>query len=418
MNCRGCGAHLTLPLIDLGTSPPSNAYLRAEQLTQAEQWVPLKVGVCEQCWLVQTEDYTSAQSLFDADYAYFSSYSSSWLNHAERYVDEMVERFALDADSRVVEIAANDGYLLQYVAARGIPCLGIEPTRSTAAAARAKGLEIREVFFGQGAAQSLVQDGWSADLMAANNVLAHVPDINDFLKGFATLLKPAGVATFEFPHLLSLMADHQFDTLYHEHYSYLSLTAVQTLCERNGLEVFDVSRLPTHGGSLRVFVQRADGLRLDGLGLHDPHRAVQATVQQLLDEEREAGVMTRAFYATLAPAAERIKHQLLRFLLQAKADGKRVAGYGAAAKGNTLLNYAGVKPDLLAWVADANPHKQGKFLPGSRIPVVSPERIAEEKPDYLLVLPWNLLTEVSEQQAQVRSWGARFVIAVPELTVL
>ena len=418
MNCRGCGTHLTLPLIDLGTSPPSNAYLRAEQLTQAEQWVPLKVGVCEHCWLVQTEDYTSAESLFDADYAYFSSYSSSWLNHAERYVDEMVERFGLGADSRVVEIAANDGYLLQYVAARTIPCLGIEPTQSTAAAARARGLEIREVFFGREAAETLVQDGWSADLMAANNVLAHVPDINDFLKGFATLLKPTGVATFEFPHLLSLMADHQFDTLYHEHYSYLSLTAVKTLCERNGLEVFDVSRLPTHGGSLRVFVQRVEALRLDGLGLHDPRRPVQPAVQQLLDEEREAGVMTAAFYASLAPAAERIKHQLLSFLLQAKADGKRVAGYGAAAKGNTLLNYAGVKPDLLAWVADANPHKQGKFLPGSRIPVVSPERIAEEKPDYLLVLPWNLLTEVSEQQAQVRSWGGRFVIAVPELTLL
>lgn len=418
MNCRGCGTRLTLPLIDLGTSPPSNAYLRAEQLTQAEQWVPLKVGVCEQCWLVQTEDYTSAESLFDADYAYFSSYSSSWLSHAERYVGEMVERFALGADSRVVEIAANDGYLLQYVAARNIPCLGIEPTRSTAAAARAKGLEIREVFFGREAAETLVQDGWSADLMAANNVLAHVPDINDFLEGFATLLKPTGVATFEFPHLLSLMADHQFDTLYHEHYSYLSLRAVKTLCERNGLEVFDVSRLPTHGGSLRVFVQRIEALRLDGLGLHDPRRPVQAAVQQLLDEEHDAGVMTAAFYTTLAPAAERIKHQLLSFLLQAKAEGKRVVGYGAAAKGNTLLNYAGVKPDLLAWVADANPHKQGKFLPGSRIPVVSPERIAEEKPDYLLVLPWNLLTEVSEQQAQVRSWGGRFVIAVPELTVL
>jgi SAM-dependent methyltransferase len=418
MNCRGCGAHLTLPLIDLGTSPPSNAYLRAEQLSQAEQWVPLKVGVCEQCWLVQTEDYTSAESLFDADYAYFSSYSSSWLAHAERYVDEMVERFGLGADSRVVEIAANDGYLLQYVAARNIPCLGIEPTRSTAVAARDKGLEIREVFFGREAAESLVSDGWSADLMAANNVLAHVPDINDFLRGFATLLKPTGVATFEFPHLLSLMADHQFDTLYHEHYSYLSLTAVKTMCERNGLEVFDVSRLSTHGGSLRVFVQRVESLRLDGLGLNDQSRPVQAAVQALLDEEREAGVMTTAFYATLAPAAERIKHQLLSFLLQAKAEGKRVAGYGAAAKGNTLLNYAGVKPDLLAWVADANPHKQGKFLPGSRIPVVSPERIAEEKPDYLLVLPWNLLHEVSEQQAQLRSWGGRFVIAVPELTLL
>ncbi|NWD47236.1 class I SAM-dependent methyltransferase [Pseudomonas gingeri] len=408
MNCRGCGTPLVLPLIDLGTSPPSNAYLRADQLEQAEPWVPLKVAVCQSCWLVQTEDYTRADMLFDADYAYFSSFSSTWLAHAERYVAEMVERFGLNRDSRVVEVAANDGYLLQYVAGRGIPCLGVEPTRSTAQAARDKGLEIRELFFGRDTALQLREEGWAADLMAANNVLAHVPDINDFLQGFATLLKPAGVATFEFPHLLALMAGHQFDTLYHEHYSYLSLTAVQALCARNGLEVFDVSGLPTHGGSLRVFVQRADGSR----------RAVQPLVGQVLEAELATGVKKPEFYATLAPAAERIKHGLLRFLLQAKAEGKRVVGYGAAAKGNTLLNYAGVRPDLLAWVADANPHKQGKFLPGSRIPVVSPERIEAEKPDYVLVLPWNLLQEVSQQQAVVREWGGRFVVAVPELTVL
>jgi len=408
MNCRGCGTSLALPLIDLGTSPPSNAYVRADQLEQAEQWVPLKVAVCEQCWLVQTEDYTSADSLFDAEYAYFSSFSSTWLAHADRYVAEMVERFGLTADSRVVEIAANDGYLLQYVAGRGIPCLGVEPTRSTAQAAREKGLEIRELFFGRDTASQLASEGWSADLMAANNVLAHVPDINDFLGGFATLLKPSGVATFEFPQLLTLMAGQQFDTLYHEHYSYLSLTAVQTLCARNGLEVFDVSQLSTHGGSLRVFVQRADGVR----------REVQPAVAQQLQAELVAGVKTPEYYATLAPAAERIKHGLLRFLLQAKAEGKRVVGYGAAAKGNTLLNYAGVKPDLLAWVADANPHKQGKYLPGSRIPIVSPAQIELEKPDYILVLPWNLLQEVSQQLAQVREWGGRFVIAVPELTVL
>ncbi|UUQ63862.1 class I SAM-dependent methyltransferase [Pseudomonas fuscovaginae UPB0736] len=408
MNCRGCGTPLVLPLIDLGTSPPSNAYLRADQLEQAEAWVPLKVAVCQSCWLVQTEDYTRADTLFDADYAYFSSFSSTWLAHAERYVAQMIERFGLDSSSRVVEVAANDGYLLQYVAGRGIPCLGVEPTRSTAQAARDKGLEIRELFFGRDTALQLREEGWAADLMAANNVLAHVPDINDFLRGFATLLKPMGVATFEFPHLLALMGGHQFDTLYHEHYSYLSLTAVQTLCERNGLEVFDVGGLPTHGGSLRVFVQRADGERRD----------VLPVVRKVLDAELAAGVKTAAFYATLAPAAERIKHDLLRFLLQAKAEGKRVVGYGAAAKGNTLLNYAGVRPDLLAWVADANPHKQGKFLPGSRIPVVSPERIAVEQPDYVLVLPWNLLQEVSQQQAQVREWGGRFVVAVPELTVL
>jgi len=406
MNCRGCGTPLALPLIDLGTSPPSNAYLRAEQLEQAEQWVPLKVAVCQECWLVQTEDYTRADSLFDADYAYFSSFSSTWLAHAERYVAEMVERFGLTADSRVVEIAANDGYLLQYVAQRGIRCLGVEPTRSTAQAAREKGLDIRELFFGRDSASQLLSEGWGADLMAANNVLAHVPDINDFLSGFATLLKPTGVATFEFPQLLTLMAGQQFDTLYHEHYSYLSLTAVQRLCERNGLEVFDVSELPTHGGSLRVFVQRAEGVR----------REVTPAVQQQLQVEQAAGVKTAAYYTTLAPAAEQIKHALLRFLLQARAEGKRVVGYGAAAKGNTLLNYAGVKPDLLAWVADASPHKQGKFLPGSRIPVVSPERIEIEKPDYVLVLPWNLLDEITQQYAVVRSWGGRFVVAIPELS--
>jgi 2-polyprenyl-3-methyl-5-hydroxy-6-metoxy-1,4-benzoquinol methylase len=407
MNCRGCATALTLPLIDLGTSPPSNAYVRADQLEQAEQWVPLKVAVCQQCWLVQTEDYTSADSLFDAEYAYFSSFSSTWLAHAERYVAEMVERFGLTADSRVVEVAANDGYLLQYVALRGIPCLGVEPTRSTAQAAREKGLEIRELFFGRDSAVQLKNEGWGADLMAANNVLAHVPDINDFLCGFATLLKPTGVATFEFPQLLTLMAGQQFDTLYHEHYSYLSLTAVQTLCERNGLQVFDVSQLSTHGGSLRVFVQRLDGER----------REVQPAVRQQLQAELAAGVKTPAYYTTLAPAAERIKHGLLRFLLQAKADGKRVVGYGAAAKGNTLLNYAGVKPDLLAWVADANPHKQGKYLPGSRIPIVSPAQIDIEKPDYVLVLPWNLLDEITQAFAGIRAWDGRFVIAIPELII-
>ncbi|MGB4073100.1 methyltransferase domain-containing protein [Pseudomonas sp.] len=407
MKCRGCGAGLHVPLIDLGTAPPSNAYLSADQLDQAEQWVPLRVQVCDSCWLVQTEDYRSAASLFDADYAYFSSYSSSWLEHAQRYVAQMVERFGLNAQSRVVEIAANDGYLLQYVAQRGIPCLGVEPTASTARAAREKGLQIRELFFGEATAAALAAEGWSADLMAANNVLAHVPDINDFLKGFATLLKPTGVATFEFPHLLQLMAEQQFDTLYHEHYSYLSLTAVQSLCARNGLHIFDVEELPTHGGSLRVYTQRADG-----------GREASSAVAELLVREEHAGIKTSAFYSTLAPAAERIKHELLRFLLQAKAEGKTVAAYGAAAKGNTLLNYAGVRSDLLAWVADANPHKQGKFLPGSRIPIVAPERIRIDKPDYVLVLPWNLRDEVIQQQAGIYEWGGRFVVAVPELQVL
>ncbi len=312
MNCRGCGTPLALPLIDLGTSPPSNAYVRADQLEQAEQWVPLKVAVCQQCWLVQTEDYTRADSLFDAEYAYFSSFSSTWLAHAERYVAEMVERFGLTADSRVVEIAANDGYLLQYVAGRGIPCLGVEPTRSTAKAAREKkGLEIRELFFGRDTASQLNSQGWAADLMAANNVLAHVPDINDFLGGFASLLKPTGVATFEFPQLLTLMAGQQFDTLYHEHYSYLSLTAVQNLCERNGLEVFDVSQLTTHGGSLRVFVQRVDGVR----------REVQPAVQQQLQAELAAGVKNARVLRD--PGARCRTHQARTAALSVAGQGRR-----------------------------------------------------------------------------------------------
>ncbi|MCY1274694.1 hypothetical protein D9M68_204670 [compost metagenome] len=406
MNCRGCGSPLHLPLIDLGTAPPSNAYLSAQQLNQAEQWVPLRVLVCDSCWLVQTEDYRAADSLFDADYAYFSSFSSSWLAHAERYVVQMVERFGLTTQSRVVEIAANDGYLLQYVAGRDIPCLGIEPTASTARAARDKGLEIRELFFGERVAAELVEEGWQADLMAANNVLAHVPDINDFLKGFAVLLKPSGVATFEFPHLLRLMAEQQFDTLYHEHYSYLSLTAVQSLCTRNGLAVFDVEELPTHGGSLRVFVQRADATR-----------GVSSSVGKLLASEKDAGVTSPAFYATLAPAAERIKQDLLRFLLQAKTDGKKVVAYGAAAKGNTLLNFAGVRADLLEYVVDKNPAKQGKFLPGSRIPIVDEAHMQVDRPDYVLILPWNLRDELQTQLAYVRSWGGKLLIAIPEISL-
>lgn len=407
MKCRGCGASLHLCLIDLGTAPPSNAYLGSDQLDQAESWVPLRVMVCETCWLVQTEDYRAAETLFDPTYAYFSSYSSSWLEHARRYVEAMIARFGLGRDSRVVEIAANDGYLLQYVAAAGIPCLGVEPTASTAAAARARGLDIRERFFGVAVADELRAQGWGADLMVANNVLAHVPDINDFLQGFSRLLKASGVVTFEFPHLLSLMQSHQFDTLYHEHYSYLSLSAVQLLCQRNGLSVFDVEELPTHGGSLRVFVQ-----------LDSAERPPGEAVAALLQREREAGVTRADYYASLAPAAQRIKHDLLSFLLQCRKEGKRVAAYGAAAKGNTLLNYAGVREDLLPWVADISPHKQGKFLPGSRIPVVSPERIHDEQPDYLLVLPWNLLDEVTHQQAGIRAWGGRFVVAIPELRIL
>jgi 2-polyprenyl-3-methyl-5-hydroxy-6-metoxy-1,4-benzoquinol methylase len=407
MKCRHCAADLTLPLIDLGTAPPSNAYLTQETLQRPERRFPLRVLVCERCWLVQTEDFADAHELFDADYAYFSGVSTSWLAHAERYVGEMVARFGLDAGSRVVEVAANDGYLLQYVKARGIACTGVEPTASTAAAARAKGIEIVQDFFGRRLAADMASHGLQADLMAANNVLAHVPDINDFAAGFGELLKPRGVATFEFPHLLRLMADAQFDTIYHEHFSYLSLTAVQRVFEGAGLQVFDVQELTTHGGSLRVFAQRVDTAA----------HPVAPTVGAMLQREIDAGMRTAAYYQGLQPRAARIRDDLLRFLREAKREGRSVVAYGAAAKGNTLLNFAGVGNDLIRCVVDLNPAKQGKFMPGSRIPIVGRDTLDRERPDYLLVLPWNILPEVRQQNAPLAAKGTRFVTAVPELTI-
>lgn len=409
MHCRHCAAPVTRVMADLGTAPPSNAYLSAAALQLPERWYPLRVLVCEHCWLVQTEDFAQAHDLFDADYAYFSSFSSSWLAHAQAYVEAMVQRFGLGAHSQVVEIAANDGYLLQYVAQRGIPCLGIEPTASTAAAARAKGIPVVERFFGVALAQELVAQGRSADLIAANNVLAHVPDINDFVAGFATLLQPTGVATFEFPHLLPLVQQCQFDTLYHEHFSYLSLTAVQRIFAANGLAVFDVQELPTHGGSLRVFAQRSDA---------GAPRPTEHAVAALLAREAQAGVCSADFYSDFQRQALRIKRELLSFLIAAQAQGRKVAAYGAAAKGNTLLNFAGVRPDLLPYVVDKNPAKQGKFLPGSRIPIVDEAHLRADRPDVVLILPWNLKDEVTTQLAYVREWGGEFVAAVPELEFL
>lgn len=407
MKCRHCQADLTLPLIDLGAAPPSNAYLNRQTLHAPEKYFPLRVLVCTECWLVQTEDYAGTDELFSADYAYFSSFSTTWLKHAELYVADMARRFALDKNSHIVEVAANDGYLLQYAKARGIPCLGIEPTTSTADAARAKGIEIVEEFFGVRLARQLAAQGKQADLTAANNVLAHVPDINDFVQGFAVLLKPAGVATFEFPHLQRLISENQFDTIYHEHYSYLSLTAVRTIFERNGLNVFDVEELPTHGGSLRVYAQRKDtGTRETG-----------QNVAKLLERETAAGMGSPAFYAGFQAKANKVKNDLLVFLVEAQRAGKTVAGYGAAAKGNTLLNYAGVRQDLLSYVVDRNPAKQDKFLPGSRITIVAEAQLKQTRPDYVLILPWNLRTEVVEQLAYVREWGGQFVTAVPSLKV-
>lgn len=407
MKCRHCGAELTLPLIDLGSAPPSNAYLSREALSTPELWYPLRVLVCTNCWLVQTEDYAGREALFNEDYAYFSSFSSSWLSHAQAYVAAMVERFELTRESLVVEVAANDGYLLQYVRELGIPCYGVEPTTSTAAAARTKGIEVIEDFFGVSLAEGLKESRGSVDLLVANNVLAHVPDINDFVRGFTKLLKPQGVATFEFPHLLRLVQEVQFDTIYHEHYSYLSLTAVKGIFEANGLAVFDVEELTTHGGSLRVFAQIRE------LGGHlTSHR-----VGRVLEQEQEAGLLTVEGYRGFQGKADAIKNDLLRFLLQAKQEGKVVVGYGAAAKGNTLLNYAGVRPDLMKFVVDRNPAKQGQFMPGSRIAILDEASLQDYRPDYVMVLPWNLTEEITEQLSYVKSWGGKFVKGIPRLQV-
>ena len=408
MKCRHCTQTLHLSFLDLGSAPPSNAYLTTDSVQAPEVWYPLRLLACHNCWLVQTEDHTGRDALFTDDYAYFSSFSSSWLAHAKNYVNAMQLRFGLGTHSQVVEVASNDGYLLQYVQAAGVPCYGIEPTASTAAAAKAKGIDVVERFFGIELAEQLARSGKHADLMVANNVLAHVPDINDFVAGFAHLLKPQGIATFEFPHLLRMVEGCQFDTAYHEHYSYLSLSAVQRIFAANGLAMFDVQELPTHGGSLRVLAQRQNS----------GARAIEPAVAAVLDAERKAGVLERHFYDQFQLQPLCIVRELLSFLISQVSGGRRVAAYGAAAKGNTLLNFAGVRPHLLPYVVDKNPAKQGKYLPGSRIPVVDEAHLRAQRPDFVLILPWNLKDEVMEQLAYVRDWGGRFVTAVPHLELM
>lgn len=405
MNCRHCGSKLNLELIDLGTAPPSNAYLTESELHYPEKWYPLRVLVCEKCWLAQTDDFAEAEELFNEDYAYFSSFSSSWLKHAEDYVQMAIRRFKLVPKSLVVELAANDGYLLQYFKTRGIPCLGIEPTKSTASAAREKGLEMIEEFFGLSLAQRLCDQGVQADLVVANNVLAHVPEINDFVSGCAKLLKKHGVATFEFQYLLTLIEQNQFDTIYHEHFSYLLLTSTVNLLEAHGLQVFDVDELSTHGGSLRVYAKRVDNKEID----------ISSSVGRILAFEEETGVRKEQFYKAFQARAIKVKNDFLSFLLESKRKGSRIGAYGAAAKGNTLLNYAGVRDDLLPYVVDANPAKQGKYLPGSRIPVVAERFLQDDKPALIFMLPWNIKDEISGQLQYARNWGARFVTAIPSL---
>lgn len=409
MKCRHCRTPLH-PVddvfVDLGAAPPSNAFLRADDLNRPELHFPLKVFTCPQCLLVQVDEVQRHDALFDADYVYFSSYSSSWLAHARAFVDEAVGRLGLDAGARVVEVASNDGYLLQYVRARGIGCTGIEPTASTAAAARARGIDTVEVFLGADSGRSFAAERGAADLVVANNVLAHVPDIDDFVAGLRALVAPRGSVSIEFPHLLRLVGQNQFDTIYHEHFSYLSLHTVRRILAAHGLAVWDVQALPTHGGSLRVWAQP------EGAG-----RAPRDGLQAVLAAERDAGLLEPAFYRGLQARAERLKDDLLRHLLDVRRAGRTIVGYGAAAKGNTLLNFAGVRPDLLPFVVDASPYKQGRFLPGSRIPVVAEDRLRAARPDEVLILPWNLRDEIAAQLAYVRDWGGRFVTAVPELRV-
>jgi len=406
MNCRHCGTPLTHTFLDLGCAPPSNAYLQAADLDRPELYYPLKIKVCGHCWLVQTEDHASADELFHPDYAYFSSTSTGWLDHAARYAGEMIERLRLAADSLVIEVASNDGYLLRNFVAARIPCLGIEPTASTAAAAEKLGIPVLREFFGERLGRDLAAQGRQADLVAGNNVFAHVPDINDFARGLKAVLKPGGTVTLEFPHLMELLEHTQFDTVYHEHFSYLSLYSASRVLEAAGLRVRDVGRLATHGGSLRVFACHAD----------DP-RPSEPAVAALLAEEARRGMQDIAIYASFQARADRVKNDLLAFLLEQKRAGKSVAAYGAAAKGNTLLNYGGVKPDLLPFVCDAARLKQGRFMPGSRIPILPPAVLDAQRPDYVLILPWNIASEVRDQLANLARRGTRFVTAVPSLEI-
>lgn len=399
---------MTHVFIDLMNAPASNSFLTAEQLNEPETFYPLKVYTCSNCFLVQVDEYKKSDAIFDSDYVYFSSFSTSWLAHANQYVEQMTQRFTLNGDSQVIEIASNDGYLLQYFLQKQIPVLGIEPTANTAAVAIEKGISTITRFFGTQLAQELSEAGTQADLLLGNNVLAHVPDIVDFVAGMKIVLKPTGVITMEFPHLLNLIAQNQFDTVYHEHFSYLSFTTVQQIFAAQGLVLFDVEELPTHGGSLRIFARHAE------------HEAlfVLPTVAALLEKEANAGLTTLACYEGFQVRALQVKLDLLDFLIRQQRAGKTVAAYGAAAKGNTLLNYCGVKNDLINFVVDANPAKQNKFLPASHIPVVDESVLRERKPDFVLILPWNLRDEITQQLSYIRSWGGQFVVPIPNVAVL
>ena len=409
MKCRHCHTELKYEFVDLYESPPSNSYLSDEDLEKKEEYYPLKIMVCDKCFLVQVDEHKNATEIFDENYAYFSSYSTSWLKHSKNYVDYMIDRFEYNNSSLIVEIASNDGYLLQYFKEQNVPVLGVEPTHSTAVVAIKKGIDTIEEFFGEGFGKKLAAERRKANLILGNNVLAHVPDINDFVKGMKALLADDGVVTMEFPHLYQLVKNNQFDTIYHEHFSYLSFTTVKTIFESAGLEMFDVQEITTHGGSLRIFAKHNE----------DATKDISTNVSSLLEKEQNAGITTMEYYKHFQPVVDNIKEQVLSFLNEQKVNGKKVIGYGAAAKGNTLLNFCKVKAedDFIDFVVDASPHKQEKYLPGSHIPIVNEDMIKTEKPEFIIILPWNIKDEITEQLSYIRDWGGKFVTAIPKLEI-
>ncbi len=408
MQCRFCKTKLHHLFIDLVNSPASNSFLTAEELNKPETFYPLKVYTCHNCFLVQIDEYKQSDDIFNDQYVYFSSYSTSWLRHAENYVDMMVKRFKYNEKSFVIEIASNDGYLLQYFQKKNIPVLGIEPTENTARVAREKGIESVNDFFGTSLAENLIAKNIKADLLLGNNVLAHVPNIVDFVRGMKVALNNTGVVTMEFPHLMQLVDNNQFDTIYHEHFSYLSFYSVKQIFESQGLVMFDVEEIPTHGGSLRIFAKHEE----------DSSKEISFNVEVLLAKEKEKGMTNLHWYSDFTEKALKVKLDLISFLVKQKSEDKKVAAYGAAAKGNTLLNYCGVKNDLVTYVVDANPNKQNKFLPASHIPVKNEAFLKLDRPDFILILPWNLKEEIMEQLSYVKDWGAKFVIPIPELHII
>lgn len=407
MNCRFCNEELKTLFVSLGFSPLANSYLSKEQLFKAEPFYPLDVYVCDKCFLVQLFEFESPENIF-SDYAYFSSYSQTWLKHSQAYVDKMTSFFKINKKSLVIEIASNDGYLLQYFINKGIPVLGIEPARNIAKIALERGIPTEAVFFGTETAKRLVAQGKYADLLLGNNVLAHVPNLNDFVRGLKILLKPDGIITMEFPHLLRLIESNQFDTIYQEHFSYFSFLTVEKVFSTHNLVIFDVEELPTHGGSLRIFAKHQG----------DNTKSISEHVAKMLDKEISLGFNKISHYLTFDKQVRKIKRDILSFLIKAKQEGKIIVGYGAAAKGNTLLNYCGIRRDFIEFVVDRNPYKQGRYLPGSRIFIEHPEKIRETKPDYILILPWNIKDEVMEQLSFIRAWGGKFITPIPELKVV